>query len=99
MTLQAIAPWVRIATPELRVEDAPMIARVRWSDKRACLEGLEVKLPDVNVRVPGAAGAEAVHVGSWLVARGTTFARVAVAEGVEWRQPLDCTLGVGGVTH
>ena len=91
-TLQVIAPWVRIATPELRVEDMPMIARVKWSEKRLCLEGLEVKLPDVSVRAPGANGSDLLKVASWLVSRGTTFARIAIADGVEWRQPLECSL-------
>jgi hypothetical protein len=91
-TLQVIAPWVRVTTPELRVDDMPMVARVRWSDKRVCLEGLEVKLPDVTVRAPGPSGSDSLHVASWLVARGSTFARVAIGEGVEWRQPLECSL-------
>lgn len=91
-TLQLIGPWIRTTSPELRAEDAPMIARVKWSDKRVCLEAFEVKLADVSVRVPGVSGSEVVKVDSWLVARGNTFARVAVAEGVEWRQPLECSL-------
>ncbi len=91
-TLQVIAPWVRVTTPELRTDDLPMLARVKWSEKRVCLEGLEVKLPDVTVRAPGASGSEALKVASWLVARGNVFARVAIADGVEWRQPLECTL-------
>jgi hypothetical protein len=91
-TLQVIAPWIRVMTPELRADDMSMIARVKWSDKRVCLEGFEVKLPDVSVRAPGVNGQEIVKVASWLVARGTTFARVAIADGVEWRQPLECTM-------
>jgi hypothetical protein len=91
-TLQVIAPWVRVTTPELRAEDAPMIARVKWSDKRVCLEALELKVADVSVRAPGVSGSEVLKVGSWLVARGNTFARVAIADGVEWRQPLECSL-------
>ena len=91
-TIQVIAPWIRVTNPELRVEDLPMIARVKWSDKRVCLEGVEVKLPDVSVRVPNASGSDLLKVGSWLVARGTSIARVAIAEGVEWRQPLECSL-------
>jgi len=57
-----------------------------------CLEGLEVKLPDVSVRVPGTAGSDLLKVGSWLVARGGTFGRIAVADGVEWRQPHECSI-------
>jgi len=91
-TLQAIAPWIRVTTPELRAEDMPMIARVKWSEKRVCLEGFEVKLPDVTVRAPGTSNSESIKVASWLVARGATFARVAISDGVEWRQPLECTM-------
>jgi hypothetical protein len=91
-TIQVIAPWIRVATPELRVEELPMIARVKWSEKRVCLEGVEVKLPDVSVRAPGPSGGELIKVASWLVARGTTFARIAIADGIEWRQPLECSL-------
>jgi hypothetical protein len=29
---------------------------------------------------------------TWLVAKGSTFARIGVAEGVEWRQPLECNV-------
>jgi hypothetical protein len=91
-TLQIIAPWIRVTTPELRTEDLPMLARVKWSPSRVCLEGFEVKLPDVTVRAPGSSGSEPLKVASWLVARGSVFARVAVADGVEWRQPLECTM-------
>ena len=90
-TVQLIAPWVRTSTPELRVDDVPMIARVKWSEKRVCLEGIELKLPDVSVRAPGSSGSDLLKVGSWLVSRGNTFARIAVADGVEWRQPLECS--------
>lgn len=90
-TLQVIAPWIRVTTPELRAEDLPMLARVKWSEKRVCLEGLEVKLPDVTLRASGG-GSEPLKVASWLVARGSVFARVAIADGVEWRQPLECTM-------
>lgn len=91
-TLQIIAPWIRITTPELRADELPMIARVKWSDKRVCLEGFEMKLPDVTIRAPGASSSESLKVASWLVAKGSTFSRIAIAEGLEWRQPLDCTL-------
>jgi hypothetical protein len=92
-TLQVIAPWVRIATPELRVEEAPMLARVKWNDKRVCLEGLEAKLPPVTIRSPsGAMGNEPIVVATWLVAKGSTFARVGIGDGIEWRQPLECSV-------
>ena len=91
-TLQLIGPWIRVTTPELRTDDVPMLARVKWSDKRVCLEAFEVKVADVTLRAPGVNGMEALKVASWLVARGNTFARVAIADGLEWRQPLECSM-------
>jgi len=91
-TLQVVGPWVRVTTPDLKVEDAPMIARVRWNDKRVCLEGFEVKLPAVTVHIPGTSGQQPFTLATWLVGKGSTFSRVGVADGVEWRQPLECTV-------
>lgn len=93
--LQVIAPWVKVSTPELRVaDDTPMIARVRWTAKRVCLEGFEVRVPSVSVRVPNpsAGSGNSDTFSSWIVARGSSFARVSVAEGLEWRQPLECSI-------
>jgi hypothetical protein len=100
-TLQTVAPWVRVSTPELRVEDAPMLARVRWSAKRLCLEGFEVKLPSVSVRTGArgsvaGAGSDPVSFSTWLVAKGSTFARVGVTDGIEWRQALECSVVTTG---
>jgi hypothetical protein len=96
-TLQTIAPWIRVANPELRVEDAPMIARVRWSPKRVCLEGFEVKLPTATIQLSGPSGThEPATFSTWLVGKGSAFARVGVAEGVEWRQPLECSIVATG---
>ncbi len=91
-TLSLVAPWIRVTTPELRVEDGPMLARVRWTQSRVCLEGFEVRLPPVTVRAAPTMGSAEVSLATWLVARGSTFARVGVADGVEWRQPLECTV-------
>jgi hypothetical protein len=96
--LQIQGPWVRVTTPELRVEDAPMIARVRWTAKRICLEGFEVKLPNVTVRMPSSGGssADSATFATWLVGKGSTFARVGVADGLEWRQALECSVVTTG---
>ncbi|MCW5817100.1 MAG: hypothetical protein KIT84_39255 [Labilithrix sp.] len=91
-TLQVIGPWIRITTPDLKVEEAPMIARVRWTDKRVCLEGFEVKMPPADVRISAYGSPQTFSIGTWLVAKGSTFARVGVGEGVEWRQPMECTV-------
>jgi hypothetical protein len=87
-TVAAIGPWVRVTTPELRVDEAPMLARVKWNDKRVCVEGVEVKLPNVTMR----SGTDTVTASTWLVGRAGQFARVAIGEGFEWRQPLECSL-------
>jgi len=95
--LQLIAPWIRVTTPELRVDESPMIARVRWTAKRVCLEGFEVRGPSVNIRVPQPEGGyDTANVATWLVGKGGMFARVAVAEGMEWRQALDCSIVATG---
>ena len=92
-TLQIIAPWVKVTTPELRIEESPMIARVKWNEKRVCLEGFEAKMPNVNLRVTGGdRSAEPLSLSTWLVAKGSTFVRVGVADGVEWRQALECAV-------
>jgi hypothetical protein len=94
--IQAQAPWVRVTTPELRASDQPMIARVRWTPKRVCLEGFEVKLPGVSIRSPGGSHSELATFATWLVGKGSTFARVGVTEGVEWRQGLECSIVTTG---
>lgn len=89
--LQTIGPWIRVTTPDLKVADEPMTARVRWTAKRPCLEGFEVKLPALTLRTPGLSN-EAVSFASWLVARGGSYTRVVVGDGAEWRQPLECSV-------
>lgn len=87
-TLQVIAPWIAVTSPDLRVDPSPMLARVRWSPTRVCLEGLEARLPNVTVRV----GPESHPVATYLVSKNGVFARVGIGEGVEWRQSLECSL-------
>jgi hypothetical protein len=94
--VQSIGPWVRVSTPEMKVEDAGAIVRVRWTEKRVCLEGFEVKLPSVTQRTPTMGTLVTVTVGTWLVGKGSSFARVGTADGIEWRQPLECTVNATG---
>jgi hypothetical protein len=52
-----------------------------------------VKLPNVNLRITGPdRGSEPLPLSTWLVAKGSTFTRVGIADGVEWRQPLECSI-------
>ncbi len=98
--VQSIAPWIRTSTPELRVDESPMFARVRWSETRLCLEGFEVRLPAITlpiaIRMEGSSATEPGTFATWLVSRNGVFARVSISEGLEWRQPLACsTVGTG----
>jgi hypothetical protein len=99
-TVQVIAPWIKlVGAAELRgVDVAPMLARVRWSASRVCLEAVEVRAQDASV-----AGAPSSDFGTpwdapvqaWVVARfagGVAAGRVVVVAGGEMRQPLECTL-------
>ena len=86
--VQLVGPWVHLGAQELQVEPAPMIARVRWTANRVCLEGIEIRTAPVALRVDGVVE----HVSTWLVGHGGSYARVATAEGIEWRQPLECTI-------
>jgi hypothetical protein len=91
--LHLIAPWIRLTNPDLRALDAPSLVRVRWTSKRVCVEGFEVQVAPVSMRIPSSAGNEPpTSFASWLVGRGPTFARVVVADGFEWRQPLECNI-------
>lgn len=91
-TVQSIGSWIRLQNPELKVDDFPMLARVRWTANRVCLEGFELRLPAVTVAFPQKGmSQQSTPTSTWLVAKGATFARVSVAEGIEWRQPLECT--------
>lgn len=100
-TVQALGPWLRLAgSAELRGgDDAPMLARVRWSPARVCLEAVELRAPDTTVPAPstsqfGSAWDQPLE--TWIVARyagGASAGRIAVTAGAELRQPLECTLG------
>jgi hypothetical protein len=106
-TVYALAPWLRVAGGEqLRVNDeAIMLARVKWSTSRVCLEAVELRLADKEQRiaVSGQNRARVDYEASffeatlepWLVARFTgtpAAARVAIAPGIEMRQLMVCTL-------
>lgn len=90
-TIQAIGPWIRVTNPDLKIEEGPMIARVRWTPRRVCVEAFEVKMPRAKFTVAMSGSNLPVTAGTWLVAKGSTFARVSTAEGIEWRQPIECS--------
>jgi hypothetical protein len=104
VTLQTIAPWLHLdAAGDLRgMEDSFMLARVRWSSSRACLEAVELRTQDMTV-APGGGSQPSqwgtawdAPVESWAVARfagGAAAGRVVVIAGGELRQSLECKLG------
>jgi hypothetical protein len=104
VTVQTIAPWLRLeAAGDLRgLEDSFMLARVRWSPARACLEAVELRTQDMAVAAGGGPNpsqwgtAWDAAVESWAIARfagGAAAGRVVVIPGGELRQTLECKLG------
>ena len=102
-TVQTMLPWIRLVDAgDLRgADDARMLARVRWSAARACLEAVELRTQDFNLGVPSGApygGPWDAAVESWVVARfaaggaAAPAGRVIVLPGAEMRQPLACKL-------
>jgi hypothetical protein len=99
--VHTVKPWVRLP-PELTQADARMVARVKWSATRVCLEAVEVRTPDVKVTAMQRGDdpnektySTPVTVETWAVARfagGASAVRVGVVPGVEWRQGMSCTL-------
>ena len=100
VTVQTIAPWLRLASgADLRgATDSFMLARLRWSPTRACLEGVELRTDDTAI-VSGATDPSMAWAGSaesWVVAQfagGAAAGRVVVLPGGELREPLECRLG------
>jgi hypothetical protein len=103
-TVQVIGPWVRLAGDLRGADDSPMLARVRWSPTRVCLEGLEVRAEDLTL----ASSSTSSPFGSpwdqpvetWVVLRfgagarpGAAAGKVAVFAGAELHQVLECSLG------
>jgi hypothetical protein len=98
-TLQTTAPWVRLSGQGYLSgrDDAPMLARVRWSQARVCLEAVELRTQDLADGVtPMSSGSVwDSPAESWAVVRfagGSAAGRVVVIAGGEVRQPLECNL-------
>ena len=77
-----------------------MLARVRWSPSRVCLEAVELRSQDTAASSGGASSPSGTPldqpVESWVVARfagGAAAGRVVVVAGAEQRQRLECKLG------
>lgn len=99
-TVQTAAPWLRlVGAADVRgADETTMLARVRWSAARVCLEAVEVRTQDVSVgsAAPSQWGSPwDAPVESWAVARfagGAAAGRVIVVPGGELRQPMECKL-------
>lgn len=83
--IQLAGSWFHVAGIR---DPGAMLARIRWTAKHPCVEAFEVRSAPVSLR----SGSESSDVGAWLVGRGGTQARVAITEGIEWRQPVECTV-------
>jgi len=100
VTVQTTAPWLRLTGASARpADDAFMLARVRWSSARVCLEAVELRAEDMTVAGGPTSQWGSVWdspVESWVVARfagGPAAGRIAVIAGGEARQSLECKLG------
>jgi hypothetical protein len=99
-TVQTVAPWLRLVGPtDVRgAEDATMLARVRWSTTRVCLEAVELRTQDLSVAATQSSQWGTPWdspVESWAVARfagGAAAGRVVVVPGGELHQPMECRL-------
>ena len=99
--IQTVRAWIRLP-PELTDPDVRMIARVKWSPTRVCLEAVEIRGPDMKVAVltrgddPNEkAYSNQQPVETWVIAKfsgGAQSVRAGIAPGLEWRQPLTCPL-------
>jgi hypothetical protein len=87
--VQTVAPWIRLVGSEPEPDDdAPMLARVHWSEKRVCLEAVELRAADTPI------GGD-VSIETWMVAHLTSpvsAGKVAVVPGTEVRQAMTCAL-------
>jgi hypothetical protein len=103
VTLQSALPWLRLAgSAEIRAgDDAVMLARVRWSPARVCLEAVELRAADTTPTSQGTSpfgSAWDQALETWVVARyagGPSAGRVVVTAGAEIHQPLSCSLAAG----
>lgn len=108
-TIQTQAAWIKLTGADTSaMEDTPMVARVKWSATRACLEAVELRAEDIQMVATGAGVSPGMGLGrrwqpmpwegpveNWVVAKlagGASAGRVGVIPGIEIRQPLTCAL-------
>jgi hypothetical protein len=99
--IQTVRSWIKLP-PELTEPDVRMIARVKWSAQRVCLEAVEIRGPDQKAAIltRGDDPNEKAYstqqvVETWVIAKlagGQQAVRAGIAPGLEWRQPLTCPL-------
>jgi hypothetical protein len=57
-TIQTVAAWIKLSGTDTNAQDdAPMVARVRWSASRVCLEAVELRAEDIQMSTSGSASA------------------------------------------
>ena len=63
-TIQTVGAWIKLTgTDTTAQEDSPMVARVRWSATRVCLEAVELRAEDIQMSTSGSPSALAPHLG------------------------------------
>jgi hypothetical protein len=57
-TIQTQLAWIKLSGADTNaMEDTPMVARVKWSAARVCLEAVELRAEDIQMMATGAPGA------------------------------------------
>lgn len=91
-TVQLTSEWAHFENVEDKSDTpAPIFARVRWSETRVCLEGLEMRTRSTE----GEKREAGRKFEQWAVSR--TFpqnqaARIAIGAGFDFRQPAKCVI-------
>lgn len=88
--VQPLSPWLRVraAAPSRSAPTAAMLARVRWSAARVCLEAVEV--PEGTHAMRAGEEIETAVVARFAGKAGA--GRIGVGPGMEVRQALRCAL-------
>lgn len=91
-TVQVMADWMRIDPTQERADtSSPVLARVRWSETRVCLEGLEVRRKGTE----GDKKESGRHFEQWTVLRvlpQLQSSRIAMGSGFDLKQPEKCVV-------
>jgi len=85
--VQTRLPWIKMSQWD-NEETLPMLMRVNWSAKRVCLEAVEIgaRMTSMSSRFE----TETIFVARF--GSSPTAGQVGLVPGIEYRQPMKCTL-------